>query len=121
MRRNRGKASGLAFKLWSTSARPRKGTLLKWRLERAIDYIEAHLAEPITLADLAGPGLLACASRVERGDHRSAASRILIRRRIERAQDLPSEFSLTLIDVALSVGFHTQANFTTVFKRFGGS
>jgi AraC-like DNA-binding protein len=44
----------------------------------------------------------------------------VLRRRIERAQELLRDSSLTLVDVALSVGFQTQSHFTTVFKRFTG-
>jgi AraC-like DNA-binding protein len=44
----------------------------------------------------------------------------LLQRRIERAQELLRDPELALVDVALSVGFQTQAHFTTVFKRFTG-
>jgi AraC-like DNA-binding protein len=44
----------------------------------------------------------------------------LLRRRVERAQDLLSTSGQALVEVALSVGFQTQAHFTTVFKRFVG-
>jgi AraC-like DNA-binding protein len=44
----------------------------------------------------------------------------LLRRRIERAQELLRREPISLSDVALSVGFQTQAHFTTVFKRFVG-
>jgi AraC-like DNA-binding protein len=42
----------------------------------------------------------------------------VLQRRIERAQERLSNPELALVDVALSVGFQTQAHFTTVFKRF---
>ena len=44
----------------------------------------------------------------------------LLRRRIDHAQRLLAEPGTRLVDVALSVGFQTQAHFTTVFKRFVG-
>jgi AraC-like DNA-binding protein len=44
----------------------------------------------------------------------------LLQRRIDRARRLLRDPKLALVDVALSVGFQTQAHFTTVFKRFAG-
>jgi AraC-like DNA-binding protein len=103
-------------------ARPPRTALPKWRLKRAFDYIEEHLAEPVTLADVAAYAGL---SRMYFAAQFRAATGLrpheyLLRRRIERAQDLLSTSCLTLVEVALSVGFQTQAHFTTVFKRFAG-
>jgi AraC-like DNA-binding protein len=44
----------------------------------------------------------------------------LLRRRIQRAEELLRLSTMTLVDIALTVGFQTQAHFTTVFKRFVG-
>jgi AraC family transcriptional regulator len=103
-------------------ARPPRTALPKWRLKRAFDYIEEHLAEPVTLADVAAYAGL---SRMYFAAQFRAATGLrpheyLLRRRIERAQELLSVSHLTLVEVALSVGFQTQAHFTTVFKRFAG-
>jgi AraC-like DNA-binding protein len=103
-------------------ARPCRTALPKWRLKRAFDFIEEHLAEPITLAEIAGYAGL---SRMYFAAQFRAATGLrpheyLLRRRIERAQELLSLSCLTLVEVALSVGFQTQAHFTTVFKRFAG-
>jgi AraC-like DNA-binding protein len=40
----------------------------------------------------------------------------VMRRRIERAEELLRDTALPLVEVALSVGFQTQAHFTTVFR-----
>jgi AraC family transcriptional regulator len=102
--------------------RPSRTALPKWRLKRAFDFIEEHLAEPITLAEIAAYAGL---SRMYFAAQFRAATGLrpheyLLRRRIERAQELLSLSCLTLVEVALSVGFQTQAHFTTVFKRFAG-
>jgi AraC-like DNA-binding protein len=39
----------------------------------------------------------------------------------QRAEELLKEAEVELVDVALTVGFQTQAHFTTVFKRFAGN
>lgn len=102
---------------------PRSRTPLPpWRLRRVVAHIDAHLEDPITLADLAG---VAGLSRM----HFAAQFRVatglrpheyLLRRRIDHARHLLAEPRSKLVDVALSVGFQTQAHFTTVFKRIVG-
>lgn len=102
--------------------RRRCSPLPTWRLKRTLAYIEAHLGDTVSLADLAGAAGLtrmhfAAQFRVATG---LRPHEFLLRRRIERAQELLAEPSETLVDVALTVGFQTQAHFTTVFKRFVG-
>jgi AraC family transcriptional regulator len=96
--------------------------LSKWRLKRAIDYMEANLGEPIGLTSIAAAAGL---SRM----HFAAQFRVttglrpheyLLQRRIERAQQLLSTTRLPLIEIAFDVGFKTQAHFTTVFARLVG-
>lgn len=99
-----------------------KSGLPKWRLKRVESYVDAHLGEEVTLADMAASTGL---SRM----HFAAQFRIatglrpheyLLRRRIERAQQLLLETADPLVQIALEVGFQTQAHFTTVFRRFVG-
>ncbi len=94
--------------------------LPKWRLRRVIDYVDAHLAEPVTLGDMASAAGL---TRMHFAAQFRAAMGVrpheyFLRRRIERAQELLASTKEPLVDVALSVGFQTQAHFTTVFRRF---
>jgi AraC family transcriptional regulator len=97
--------------------------LPKWRLLRVLRYIETNIAEPITLANLAATTGL---SRMYFAKQFRATTGIrphdfVLRKRIERAQHLLAATSGALVDIALSVGFQTQAHFTTVFKRIAGS
>jgi AraC-like DNA-binding protein len=103
---------------------PRRGcgALPKWRLKRVVDYIDANLGEPITLADLAAATVLspmhfAAQFRMSTGVR---PHEYLLRRRIERARELLLQPGLSIVDIALTVGFQTQSHFTTVFKRFVG-
>jgi AraC-like DNA-binding protein len=43
------------------------------------------------------------------------------KRRIARARQLLSGSHMPIVDIALSVGFQSQAHFTTVFKRAVGT
>jgi AraC family transcriptional regulator len=106
----------------STSERSRGSRLAPWRLKRAIDYVEARLDGPVSLADIAfSVGL----TRMHFAAQFRAATGLrpheyLLRRRIERAQEMLVGTGMSLVDVALSVGFQTQAHFTSVFKRYAG-
>ncbi len=100
----------------------RRTPLQKWRLKRVIDHVDGHLARRITLADMAAAAGLtrmhfAAQFRTAMG---MRPHDFVLRRRIDRARELLGDPERTLVDVALSVGFQTQAHFTTVFKRFAG-
>jgi AraC family transcriptional regulator len=106
----------------ATSERPKVGELARWRLKRVIDYVEAQLHKPVSLADLASSAGL---TRMHFAAQFRAATGLrpheyLLRRRIERAQEMLVGTGMSLVDVALSVGFETQAHFTGVFKRYTG-
>jgi AraC-like DNA-binding protein len=105
-----------------TSERSQGSALAQWRLKRAIDYVEARLAEPVTLTDLASSAGL---TRMHFAAQFKVATGLrpheyLLRRRIERAQEMLVGTRMSLVDVALSVGFQTQSHFTSVFKRYAG-
>lgn len=101
--------------------RPKSG-LPKWRFKRVVAYVEENLGTNVTLADMANAAGL---SRM----HFAAQFRVLtglrpheylLRQRIERAQHLLVTTRDPLVEIALAVGFQTQAHFTTVFRRFVG-
>ncbi|WP_431204984.1 helix-turn-helix domain-containing protein [Bradyrhizobium betae] len=97
-------------------------SLQNWRLKRVLQYVDKNLTGKITLQDMAG---VAGLSRMHFAAQFRAATGVrpreyLLRRRIERAQELLKQAELALVDIALTVGFQTQAHFTTVFKRFVG-
>jgi AraC family transcriptional regulator len=100
----------------------RASPLPKWRLRRVIDHIEAHISEAISLADLAAAAGL---SRTHfTAQFRLATScrphEFILLQRIDAAERLLLQTSRELLDIALTVGFQTQAHFSTVFKRFVG-
>jgi AraC family transcriptional regulator len=106
-----------------TAKRRAVPALPKWRLMRVLQYIDANIGEPITLADLAAEAGL---SRMYFAKQFRAATGIrphdyVLRKRIERAQQMLAARFAALVDIALSVGFQTQAHFTTVFKKFVGN
>lgn len=94
--------------------------LVRWRLRRAIEYMEDHIADPITLADIAAAVGL---TRMHFAAQFRAATGLrprefFLKKRVEHAKHLLLGSTYTLVDIAFATGFQTQAHFTTVFKRF---
>lgn len=103
-------------------ARARSG-LVAWRLKRVLSFMEEHYWEPVTLAEMARVAGLsrmhfAAQFRISTG---AKPHEYLLRLRVERAQKLMMESDEPLAQVAFSVGFQTQAHFTTVFRRFAAT
>jgi len=102
--------------------RPKVSVLARWRLKRAIDYFEAQIGKPVSLAAASSsaglsPMHFAAQFRAATG---LRPHEYLLRRRIERAQEMLTKTGMSLVDIALSVGFQTQSHFTSVFKRYAG-
>lgn len=97
--------------------------LQKWRLRRVVEYVDDHLSAKVTLSELAAAAGL---SRMHFAAQFRAATgfrphEYLLRRRVQLAEELLRHSSMSIVEIALTVGFQTQAHFTTVFKRFAGS
>lgn len=97
--------------------------LQKWRLKLVESFVDRHLDRSICLADLAkaaglSPMYFAAQFRAATG---LRPHDYLLQRRIERSKELLAHPNSRLVEVALDVGFQTQAHFTTVFKRFAGT
>ncbi len=102
--------------------RTKISVLPNWRLRRAVAYIDANIADPIFLGDVANAAGL---TRMYFAAQFRAATGVrphefILRRRVERAQDMLLKSDTPLVEVALSVGFQTQSHFTTVFKKIVG-
>ena len=94
-----------------------------WRLQRVVVYIEAHIADQITLLDLSkaagfSPMHFAGQFRIATG---LRPHEYLLRRKVEESQVLLLTTDTPIVDIALQFGFLSQAHFTTVFKRFVGT
>jgi AraC-like DNA-binding protein len=100
--------------------RPESRGLAKWRLKLVAMYVEEHLSEKVTLADMAG------ASRLSRMHfavlfRRATGMRpheYLLNQRIRAAQQMLQASGKSIVMIATDVGFQSQAHFTTVFKCF---
>jgi AraC family transcriptional regulator len=104
------------------SPQTKVNVLPKWRLRRVEEYVRANFDRCISLSDLAK---VAGLSRMHfAAQFRTATGyrphEYLLHQRIEHAKSLLSSSEMPLAEVALAVGFCTQAHFSTVFKRLAG-
>jgi AraC-like DNA-binding protein len=96
--------------------------LQTWRLRRVMEYVDTHLASSLPLSKLA---MVAGLSRMHFAAQFKMATgssphQFVLKQRVERAKTMLADTKDELVDVALSVGFQSQAHFTTVFRRFAG-
>ncbi|WP_428406830.1 helix-turn-helix domain-containing protein [Hyphococcus sp.] len=104
------------------SSRTTDGGLGSRRLRRVVDFIDAHLGEELTQADLArvaelSPHHFASAFRTSTG---VAPHRYLTERRIARACELLARSEATVTTVAHALGFASHGHFSETFRRFVG-
>jgi AraC family transcriptional regulator len=102
--------------------RPKVSELPRWRLRRAIEFVDINLANSISTSDISAAAGL---TRMHFAAQFKAATGLrpheyLLLRRIERAQEMLVQTGMSVVDVALSVGFQSQSHFTVVFNRFVG-
>ncbi len=96
--------------------------LSQYKLRRVIDYIQTHLAEDLSLETIATEIDMSryyfC--RLFKQSMGITPYQYLIKCRIQRAKLLLLQEKLSIADVALTVGFANQSNFTKHFKRLVG-
>jgi AraC family transcriptional regulator len=92
------------------------------RMRRVLDYMRAHLEDPVGLNELAA---VACLSpfhfgRTFRAKAAEPPGRFLSRLRLEHAKSLLAQSDRTLSDISFACQFASHANFTRAFRRFAG-
>ncbi|WP_242511631.1 helix-turn-helix domain-containing protein [Pengzhenrongella frigida] len=91
-------------------------------LSRVVALVQARLAEPITVADLAAAA--GCSpSTLDRRMHKVfslSPQQFVLRTRIDHAAALLTSGSLPIAEIATTSGFYDQASFTRTFGRLTG-
>ena len=96
------------------------GGLPGFKLRRAKEFINEHLENDITLAEIAeAVGFsqfhFARAFRKSTG---LTPQQYLVAQRINRAKELLTTSELPLVEVSIQAGFKNQSHFTTLFRKF---
>lgn len=98
------------------------GGIDRRRLSRVLDYIEANIEGNLTLDELAS---IACLSRFHFARAFKLATgqpphRYVSAKRMERAKALLANGDRPIVDIALALGFSSQANFSRAFQLTAG-
>lgn len=104
-------------------ATPKTGPRLAPRQIRAVQaYVETHLHQQISLADLAATAGLSSFHflRSFKGSLGSTPARYVLARRMERARYLLKVGNLTVSEIGIGVGFEDVSHFSRAFRRLVG-
>lgn len=98
------------------------GHLSQSQLARVIDYMQANLAEDISILDLAMLTGMSESyfSRCFKRSMGVAPYRYLMQQRVERAKHLLEQRAMTIRTIALECGFSNQTHLTKVFRQRTG-
>jgi AraC-like DNA-binding protein len=101
------------------SKQPGARALPPWRFRQVESFVQARLGVGISLADMAAasglsPMYFAAQFKAATG---MRPHEYLLLQRIEQAKIMLRNSKVSILDVAISVGFQTQGHFSTVFKR----
>jgi AraC family transcriptional regulator len=99
----------------------RRGALGR-RIERVREYIEANLASPLSVNELAevagvGPRRFGALFAAETG---ASPHQYVLRRRVERAKELMHDPARSLAEIGRAVGFRDPGQFSRVFRQHAG-
>jgi AraC family transcriptional regulator len=106
----------------STPLAPIRGGLASWQQRIMVDYIEAHLAEHVSITTLAGLVRLSpyhfC--RAFKRSFGVPPHRYHMQRRIEHAKTMFAEPLCSVTDVGMTLGFVDTSSFSTAFRKMTG-
>jgi AraC-like DNA-binding protein len=104
------------------ATQPGRGGLAPWQVRRVAMYMDGNLADSIRCEDLARVTRLSVSHfmRAFRESFGAPPHAYLMRRRMERAQDLMLSTEKTIGQIALDCGFADQSHLTRLFHKIVG-
>jgi AraC family transcriptional regulator len=92
------------------------------QIQRAIEFMEEHLAEPVTIEEIASRSGWTHEhfTRVFVASLGMSPKRMLLERRLRRAEFLMMQGSRTVKQIAFSVGFGDEHHFSKIYRRIRG-
>ena len=102
------------------AARPR---MASERLQRAVDFIEANLDQPIGLSEIADAAGLSPThfAREFKSTVGQPPHQYVMERRVEHAERALAETTTSIAEIAAACGFSNQEHLTRLFKRARGT
>lgn len=121
-------ASALAARLLALqagagrTASETRRALPEWRLRRVIEYVEVHLDEDLTLAELAGVAgfSLSHFKPLFKAATGTPVHRYVLERRVERARQLLLDGERSMTEIALEAGFSHSSHMARCLRRVLG-
>lgn len=103
------------FKAITSSCKPLDGR----RLSRVVEFVDAHILDAFTVADMARTACLSTAhfSRAFKATTGQAPHQFVSGRRLDLAKTLLKEAHLPLSEIAHVCGFSSEANFSRAFRK----
>jgi AraC family transcriptional regulator len=100
-----------------------RGGMPQARLQRVLEYMQAHLDQELSLAALASIAQMSpyYISRLFKQSTGLSPHQYLLRQRIERAKELLAGPRCRIAEVSDALGFPHQSHFTTTFHRWVGT
>jgi transcriptional regulator GlxA family with amidase domain len=101
---------------------PSKGGLASWQERKVRDHIDSNIDSSILVDDLADIVSLSAAHfcRAFKKSFEATPHAYIVRRRVERAQDLMRTTRSPLSQIALDCGFADQTHLSKLFRRLTG-
>ena len=98
------------------------GGLPRYKLRRAIEYINENIEEDLSFRDIAAHLKMSAYhfARMFKQSTGESPHHYIMRCRIERAKKLLADAKLSISDIAFDVGYKSQSHFTTCFGRLTG-
>jgi AraC family transcriptional regulator len=111
------------YNSFSVPTKLEDGAIDPWHLQQVKDYIEANLAEDLTIAMLAAliPMSQFHFARAFKAATGEPPHRYITQRRIAQAKLLLSVTQLSIAEIVYRVGFSNQSHFTAQFRKFAGA
>jgi AraC family transcriptional regulator len=99
-----------------------RGGLAAWQRRSVGETIEEHLAEPLSLVELAQSVRLSPRhfARAFKESFGQPPHHYQLSRRIERAKTLLGDGKLSVTEIAIALGFADTSAFSTTFRRLAG-
>jgi AraC family transcriptional regulator len=110
------------YSISSVASAKYRGGLARGRLRQLVEYIDQHLDQDVSLQQLAALAQMSNShlAHVFKQSTGLAPHQFVLRQRIEKAKQLLLEDRLSLAEISLTLGFASQAHFTTIFRKFVG-